>query len=139
MIFISHSSQDTWVAQQIAKGVAAAGAETFVDANDVELGNEDFEDRIREALGECSELIVLLTPEAISRPYVWLEIGAAWSEGKRVSAILYRISPEELRRAAGVPVLLLKQNLTMINDTDRFIDQLRLRIQRKHLSRSKLK
>jgi hypothetical protein len=71
---------------------------------------------------------VLLTPEAIRRPYVWLEVGSAWSQKKRVSAILYGMTPEELRHQTGVPVLLLKENLTTLNDMDKFLKQLRLRL-----------
>ena len=61
LVFVSHSSIDTWVAKQIAKGIEAAGASTFLDEANVNVG-EDFEEKILSALNDASELLVLLTP-----------------------------------------------------------------------------
>ena len=70
-VFISHSSIDTWVAQQLARYVQESGASTFLDEADIEYG-DDFEDRILEAAQASEELLVLLTPWATKRPYIWL-------------------------------------------------------------------
>ena len=45
LVFISHSSQDTWVARQIAREVSLCGATPFLDEADVEVG-DDFEEGI---------------------------------------------------------------------------------------------
>ena len=91
-------------------------------------GDEDFEDRLLEALDQCSELIVLLTPEALQRPYVWMELGAVWKTRKRASVILYRLAVEDLRKRSEVPLFLLKSELIAINrDTERFLKQLQAR------------
>jgi hypothetical protein len=79
-VFISHSSQDAWVAGQIAKEVSAVGAECFLDSGEIETGDE-FDEELKKGLGAASELLVLLTPAALERPYVWIEIGVAWSQG----------------------------------------------------------
>jgi TIR domain len=127
--FISHASCDEWVARQIGRRIEEFGIQTFLSETDIKLGDEDFEERLREALEQCSELVVLLTPEALDRRYVWTEIGAVWGARKRVSGILYRITLEDLRRASGVPILLLRSNLIDINrDGDRFIAQLGRRL-----------
>jgi len=76
-VFISHSSVDTWVARQIARAVEERGASYFLDEADMEYG-DDFEDNILAAVRASQELLVLLTPWAIKRPYIWLEIGAVW-------------------------------------------------------------
>lgn len=76
LVFISHSSRDTWVAKQIAREISACGASAFLDEADVEVG-DDFEERILEFLEKANELLVLLTPWALDRPYVWAELGAA--------------------------------------------------------------
>jgi hypothetical protein len=118
-VFISHASCDEWVAKQIARRI-----EQFK----VKLGDEDFEDRLLEALDQCSELIVLLTPEALQRPYVWMELGAVWKTRKRASVILYRLAVEDLRKRSEVPLFLLKSELIDINrDTERFLKQLQAR------------
>ncbi len=65
----------------------------------------------------------------LERSSIWTEIGAAWGARKRVSGILYRITVDELRRASGVPVMLLKSNLVDLNrGGDRFIAQLGKRL-----------
>ena len=48
IVFISHSSIDTWVAAQIAREVSVAGATPFLDEANISVG-EDFEERILEA------------------------------------------------------------------------------------------
>ncbi len=73
-VFISHASCDEWVAKQIARRIEQFKVATFLSELHIKLGDEDFEDRLLEALDQCSELIVLLTPEALQRPYVWMEI-----------------------------------------------------------------
>lgn len=76
LIFISHSSRDTWIAKQIAREISSCGATPFLDEAEIEVG-EDFEEKILSFLGKSHELIVLLTPWALDRPYVWAELGAA--------------------------------------------------------------
>src|SRR5689334_4371608 len=73
-VFISHSSSDTRVARQIANYICDCGAACFLDESNVQIG-DDFEEKIREAANASDELLVLLTPWAIDRPYVWLEMG----------------------------------------------------------------
>ena len=62
-----------------------------MDEANIAVG-DDFEDRILEALEEAQELVVLLTPWALSRPYVWAEIGAAWGRRIPIIAILYGLT-----------------------------------------------
>ena len=45
----------------------------------------DFEEAILASLDKADELVVLLTPWALDRPYIWAEIGAAW--GKRIPIV----------------------------------------------------
>lgn len=80
-VFISHASEDRWIAEQLARHVREAGASPFLDAVDVDDG-DDFEERIIEAAQRCEELLVLLTPWALEKSrYVWMEIGAFWASG----------------------------------------------------------
>jgi hypothetical protein len=72
LVFVSHSGADTWVARQIAKEISTRGGQPFLDEADVDVGAE-FEDDIRESLDKADELVVLFTPWALTRPYVWTE------------------------------------------------------------------
>jgi len=75
LVFVSHSGPDTWVAKQIAREISACGATPFLDEAHIEVG-ADFEEDILAFLEKAHELVVLLTPWALERPYVWAEIGA---------------------------------------------------------------
>jgi hypothetical protein len=72
-VFISHSGPDTWVAKQIAREIEARGATPFLDEAQVDAG-ADFEEDILNFLERAHELVVLLTPWALDRPYVGLKL-----------------------------------------------------------------
>ncbi len=96
LIFVSHSSADTWVAKQIAREIKARGGTPFLDEAQVDAG-ADFEEDILRFLERAHELVVLLTPWALDRPYVWAEIGAAWGRRIPIVALLLGITPSELQ------------------------------------------
>ena len=100
-IFISHGSEDSWVASQIARRIRQdARAETFLDVFDIAKG-DDFETKIFEMLPQCDELVALLTPWSVNRNWVWTEIGAARVLGKRILGVLYGVSIETLSNEGG--------------------------------------
>ena len=127
-VFISHSSEDTWVARQISQIIKGFGASTFLDEADIEYG-DDFEDRILEAARNSQEMLVLLTPWALKRPYIWLEIGAVWGLGKRIVGVLHGISANELVTQEGTPALLKRIDLVRLNDVDVYLKQLKIRVE----------
>jgi hypothetical protein len=126
-VFISHSSIDTWVARQLARYIEDAGAVTFLDEADIEYG-DDFEERILEALRTSQELLVLLTPWGLKRPYIWLEIGAIWGLGRRVIGVLHGLGPSELVAQDGTPALLKRIDLVELNNIGMYFEQLQRRI-----------
>jgi hypothetical protein len=127
LIFISHSGADTWVAKQIAREISARGAIPFLDESDVAVG-ADFEEDILEFLERAHELVVLLTPWALDRPYVWAEIGAAWGRRIPIVALLLGLTPGELQTRPGVPLLLKKRDLLQLNQIDVYLEQLTARM-----------
>lgn len=78
-LFISHSANDGWLARQIARCAAERGAEPFLDTSAFETG-DDIDPGLKNALLAADELVVILSPEALDRPYIWIEIGVVWSE-----------------------------------------------------------
>jgi hypothetical protein len=129
LVFVSHSGEDTWVAKQIAREIEACGAKPFFDEAEIDAG-ADFEEDIRKFLENAHELVVLLTPWALERAYVWIELGAAWGRRIPIVALLLGISPGELQSRPGVPVLLKKRDLLRLNDIDVCLRQLRGRVER---------
>ena len=128
LVFVSHAGTDTWVVSRMAEKIETLGAKVFLDEAHINIG-EDFEERILYALDQANELLVLLTPWSLTRPYVWAEIGAAWGKRTPIIGVLYGLTPEELHGQAGVPILLKRSDLIDINDFDRYLSELQSRIQ----------
>jgi hypothetical protein len=128
LVFVSHSGVDTWVAKQIAREIAARGATPFLDEAHIDAG-ADFEEDNVDFLQRAHELVVLLTPWALERPYVWAEIGAAWVRRIPIVALLLGISATELQTRPGIPELLKKRDLLELNDIEVYLKQLGARVQ----------
>jgi len=127
LVFISHSGTDTWVAKQIAREVRNCGAEPFLDEADIDAGF-DFEEEIRHFLRRAHELVVLLTPWALERPYVWAELGAAWGRGIPIVVLLHGITPSELQLKPNIPIFIKKRDLLLLNEIETYFEQLRERV-----------
>jgi hypothetical protein len=127
LVFVSHSGTDTWVAKQVAREIVACGAEVFLDEAQIEVGAE-FEEDVRGSLEKARELVVLLTPWSLDRPYVWAELGAAWLRRIPIVGLLHGLTAAELQSRAGVPVFLKKRDLLPLNDIETYLGQLRSRV-----------
>ncbi|HKI05728.1 MAG TPA: toll/interleukin-1 receptor domain-containing protein [Thermoanaerobaculia bacterium] len=127
-VFVSHDGKDTWVARQIAREIRAAGAYPFLDEAEVGVG-DDFEERILEFLEKADELLVLLTPWALDRPYVWAELGLAWGRRIPIVGVLYGMTAAELQARPGMPVFLKRRDLIDINAIGQYFGELAARSQ----------
>ena len=90
-VFISHSGDDTWVAEQLARCVEDCGASTFLDKRDIVAG-DDFTKRILQEIPKCDELVALFTPWSRRRAWVRHEIGMAQMQGKRIVCVFYKVT-----------------------------------------------
>lgn len=125
-VFISHSSKDTWIARQIAAHIRQSGADTFLDEADIQHG-DDFEEEILKAEETCTELLVLLTPWALIRPWIWLEIGFFRKSKKRIVGVLHGLTAEEITTDPRVANILKRLDMVELNDIDSYLYQLRQR------------
>ncbi|MBI2839272.1 MAG: toll/interleukin-1 receptor domain-containing protein [Acidobacteria bacterium] len=123
-VFISHASIDAWVARQIARGIGRSGAQPFLDETEIQAGL-DFETQILAFLKKADELVALLTPWSLERPYLWAELGAAWIGGIPIIALLHGVSASDLQSRPGVPVFLRARNWRPLNDVDLYLAELR--------------
>ncbi|MFY9610839.1 MAG: toll/interleukin-1 receptor domain-containing protein [Blastocatellia bacterium] len=128
-VFVSHAGPDTWVARQIARGIKGCGASPFLDEAEIQAG-QDFEEEILTFLNKAHELVVLLTPWALDRPYVWAELGAAWARKIPIVALLHGISATDLQTRSGAPVFLKSKNCRTLNDADSYFAELRRQTKR---------
>lgn len=127
LVFVSHSSQDTWVAKQIAKEIAARKAKPFLDEADIDVGAE-FEEDILDFLDNAHELLVLFTPWSLERPYVWAEIGAAWIKRIPIIVVLHGLKPSDFQAHPSTPVFLKKRDIINLNDIEEYFGQLERRV-----------
>lgn len=119
-VFVSHSSKDNWIAGQIAKEVQALGGEPWFDLNRLR-GGDAFQEEILEAIRDCTEAIVLISPNSVNSQWVSYEIGAVAVQGKRVTPFLNNVAPEAMAPLRGV-------NALDLNDFDKFLRELAGRI-----------
>lgn len=127
LVFLSHAAADSWIAGQLRREMIERGASVFLDEASIAVGT-DFERKIRESLRRSDELAVLLTPAALERHYVWVEIGAAWGLGMPIIAILHGVSIRQLTEMSNMPVLLKRRNMIELNEVGRYLDQLKKRV-----------
>jgi len=126
-IFVWHGGADAWLASQIASRLREAGAETFLDNNDLNKG-DDFKHVIRTEVAGSDELLALFTPWSTRRNWVWVEIGAAWVNQKRVVVVLYNVTLADLDTGGGRAVL-ENLNLVQINDIEDYFSEVKKRIE----------
>lgn len=127
LVFVSHAGADTWVARQIAREVSLSGAQPFLDEADVDVGAE-FEEDIGRFLDVADELVVLFTPWAFKRPYVWAEIGAAWLRRTPIVVVLHGLSVADFQVHPDAPVFLKKRDIIQLNQIDEYFGQLAARV-----------
>lgn len=122
-VFVSHSSKDNWIAGQIAKEVEALGGEPWFDLNNLR-GGDAFQEEILEAIRNCTEAIVLISPNSVNSQWVSYEIGAVAVQDKRVTPVLNNVPPEAMAPLRDVSAIDL-------NDFDKFLRELAGRIGRR--------
>lgn len=120
LVFISHSTKDRWIARQMAHLLEEKGEEyrvrTFLDEKNIE-GGDSIPETIRESIQKCSEFLVLLSQYSIDRPWVLIEIGAAWALKKRIVPVIDKLSPQE------IPDVIAQHKAIDLNNFDEYIEQ----------------
>ena len=82
-IFISYSSEDKADAEKLAKILKEVGVDYFLDIKDVNWG-DNIHVSIDNALSECTDLVVIISPASLQSQWVPYEIGSASALKKRI-------------------------------------------------------
>jgi hypothetical protein len=120
-VFVSHATIDKWVARTICEKIEQCGATAFRDDRDID-GGDDIPERLRAEIERSAEVLVLLTPVSVNRPWVLLEVGAAWKVDKWIVPICYHVEADK------IPSILAKRKAYWLNDFDRYLEDLRRRV-----------
>ena len=75
-VFICHASEDKPVARALATAMKGLGADVWLDEWEIRVG-ESIVERIGDALGTVSHLIVLLSLNSVNKPWVRKELSSA--------------------------------------------------------------
>jgi hypothetical protein len=73
-------------------------------------------------------MLVLMTPWAMTRPYIWAEIGAAWVKQLPFVLVLHGLTREDFRSRPEAPAFLKATNFITLNEIDRYFDELRRKL-----------
>lgn len=122
-VFVSHATADKWIATTFCEKIDALGASTFRDDRDIN-GGDSIPESIRTEIQVSRELVVLLTPDSIERPWVLLEVGAAWGRRKdyRIVPVLCHVSFD------AIPDIIEGKKAFHINDFDKYLAELKRRV-----------
>ena len=126
-VFLSHSQEDTYVVENlIRRKIEESGALVFVDVAEIKFG-DDIRDSIFVELKKCNELVVLCTPIALKRPWIFAELGIALSQAKRIILIVYGPTELELQEL-GILTLVGTNKRLKLDHFDNYIVELSARV-----------
>lgn len=123
-MFFSHSHKDSWITRQCARLIEEGGkphVRVFVDEKDIE-GGQSIPESVRIGIEQCDEFVVLLSRDSKDRPWVLIEMGAAWAFRKPIIVIIDKIAPNEM------PDIVSRDKAIDLNDFDQYITQLLKRV-----------
>lgn len=122
-VFVSHATADKWIATTFCEKIDATGASSFRDDRDIN-GGDSIPESIRTEIQVSRELVVLLTPDSIERPWVLLEVGAAWGRRKnyRIVPVLCHVSFD------AIPDIIEGKKAFHINEFDKYLAELKRRV-----------
>ncbi len=67
-------------------------------------------------------MVVLMTPASVTRPWVLLEVGAAWEKELRIVPVLLHVDVDL------IPVMIRSKKAINLNDFDDYLAELRRRM-----------
>ena len=122
-VFVSHATADKWIATTFCEKIDGTGATSFRDDRDIN-GGDSIPASIRTEIQVSREMVVLLTPDSVERPWVLLEVGAAW--GRRSN---YRIVPVLCHVSFdAIPDIIEGKKAFHINEFDKYLAELKRRV-----------
>ncbi len=124
LVFVSHATAGKWIAKIICERLEQAGVATFRDDRDIN-GGDDIPESIKRSITKCRELVVLLSPRSVHRPWVLSEVGAAWGRGKRIVAIRHHVEIDL------IPEMIKSKKAIDLNDIEDYITEVSKRASRR--------
>lgn len=116
-LFISHATSDAEFAdivQREIERVFAGGIDVFRTSSPGAIpAGEDWLSVIEQRLETAQAVIAIVTPVSIERPWLWFEVGATWSKGRKGECKIYPLCAPEVELSNLPPPLDRLQALSM--------------------------
>lgn len=95
IVFMSYFSDEASVAEDLSDHLKALfgkdGLEMFLASSwDSIAPGEDWQSKVMEGLGKADALLVLMSHDALTRPWINFEIGVAWAKNIRVLLLCHK-------------------------------------------------
>jgi hypothetical protein len=119
-VFLSHSSQDTWISTVMKEKIEERGIRVWLDVFDLP-GGAPLKARIREEVRASDECLILLSPASCASNWVRHEAGLADAFQKWTTLVLLHVKQDD------VPETLRDLKFLSINDFADYLAQLALR------------
>jgi hypothetical protein len=94
---------------------------TFRDDRDIS-GGDSIPDSVRDGIERSDEIVVLLSPESVTRQWVLIEIGMALAFRKRIVPLMFHIPAEQ------IPGMIDKTRGFSLEEFDDYLNDLKRRI-----------
>jgi hypothetical protein len=113
-VFVSHGSEDSGQANELAAFIESKGVKAWIAPRDVRPG-QDYSEQLQEAIEQCIAFVVLVTDKANKSPYVRAETEMAFSTSKPI----FPVRTSDIKPAAGLAFFLKIRHWTDAFGTDR--------------------
>ena len=100
-VFVSHGSEDSGEANELAAFIEAKGVKAWIAPRDVRPG-QDYSEQLQEAIEQCTAFVVLVTEKANKSPYVRAETEMAFSTSKPI----FPVRMSDIKPASGLAFFL---------------------------------
>jgi hypothetical protein len=121
-IFLSHSSQDAWLAKVIGEKIETTGVTVWLDEMSL-TGGEQVGNAIRDGVRGTNETVVLVSNASLQSQWVAAEIGMALALRKRITPLLNNVAPDAMAPLSGIKSYEL-------NHFEKYVAELKIRKKR---------
>jgi hypothetical protein len=132
-IFISHASEDKGLALLLAAHLKVLDFDVYIDERDIHTGM-DFTKEIHDNIAQSQELIVLLSPRSVKKPFIPYEIALARHCDLHISPLVLGMTIPEFSEDLTFRGILDPLKCRHIDNILTFLEELSTRVSRQTAS-----
>lgn len=118
-LFLSYANADSATAFELKDSLEKLDVKCFMAEDDIAVA-EDWMGAIRNALLSAKSILILITPRSLNRPWIFMEVGAAWALGKPLISALVHVNlsdlPDPMRRYQSRVIETIAQRKALVKE-----------------------